>query len=80
MLKRYRIIFPKEANEKLVQYYDKDIDGYVYFVEILKALKGEPNSERQKVIDEAFHKFEKDGSGMIDIRDLKGVFNADKYP
>ena len=71
---------PKAANEKLVQYYDKDIDGYVYFVEFLKALRGEPNEERQKVIDEAFHKFEKDGSGMIDIRDLKGVFNANKHP
>ena len=25
-------------------------------------------------------KFEKDGSGMIDIRDLKGVFNASRHP
>ena len=32
------------------------------------------------MIDEAFHKFEKDGSGIIDIRDLKGVFNDDKHP
>ena len=74
------LFLPKAANEKLVQYYDKDIDGYVYFVEFLEALRGQPNSERQKVIDEAFHKFEKDGSGMIDIRDLKGVFNAEKHP
>ena len=72
------LFLPKAANEKLVQYYDKDIDGYVYFVEFLKALRGEPSEERQKVIDEAFHRFEKDGSGMIDIRDLKGVFNANK--
>ena len=74
------LFLPKAANEKLVQYYDKDIDGYVYFVEFLKELRGEPNNERQKIIDEAFKKFEKDDSNMIDIRDLKGVFNASKHP
>ena len=74
------LLLPKAANEKLVQYYDKDIDGYVYFVEFLKALRGEPNQQRQEVIDKAFMKFEKDGSGMIDIRDLKGVFNASRHP
>ena len=41
------LFLPKAANEKLVQYYDKDIDGYVYFVEFLKELRGEPNNERQ---------------------------------
>ena len=74
------LFLPKAANEKLVQYYDKDIDGYVYFNEFLVALRGEPNAERQEVIDKAFHKFEKDDSGMIDIRDLKGVFNASRHP
>ena len=74
------LFLPKAANEKLVQYYDKDIDGYVYFVEFLKELRGEPNSERQQIIDQAFHKFEKDQSNTIDIRDLKGVFNASKHP
>ena len=31
-------------------------------------------------MDEAFNKFKKDNSDMIDIRDLKGVFNASKHP
>ena len=74
------LFLPKAANEKLVQYYDKDIDGYVYFVEFLTALRGEPNNERQQIINEAFNKFKKDDSDMIDIRDLKGVFNGSKHP
>lgn len=74
------LYLPKAANEKLVQYYDKDIDGFVYFTEFLTALRGEPNEQRQAIIDRAFMKFEKDGSGLIDIRDLKGVFNASKHP
>ena len=74
------LFLPKAAHEKLVQYYDKDIDVFVYFVEFLTALRGEPNQERQRIIDEAFTKFEKDNTGMINIRDLKGVFNAEKHP
>jgi Ca2+-binding EF-hand superfamily protein len=74
------LLLPKAANEKLVQYYDKDIDGFVYFSEFLTALRGTPNDERQKAIDDCFKKFEKDNSGMIDIRDLKGMFNASKHP
>ena len=30
------LFLPKASNEKLVQYYNKDIAGYVYFVEFLK--------------------------------------------
>ena len=41
--------------------------------------RNHPNNERQLIIDEAFKKFEKDNSNMIDIRDLKGVFNASKH-
>ena len=74
------LFLPKAANEKLVHHYDKDIDGYIYFTEFLTDLRGTPNPQRQEVIDAAFHKFEKDASGMIDIRDLKGVFNASKHP
>lgn len=74
------LFLPKAANEKLVQHYDKDIDGFVYFNEFLTALRGEPNQQRQAAIDNAFHKFEKDNSGLIDIRDLKGTFNAEKHP
>ena len=74
------LYLPKAANEKLVQYYDKDIDGFVYFPEFLTDLRGTPNEQRQKAIDDCFRKFEKDGSGMIDIRDLRGMFNASKHP
>lgn len=74
------LLLPKAANEKLVQYYDKDIDGCVDFVEFLTAIRGNPDQTRQDIIDKAFMKFEKDGSGLIDVRDLRGVFNASKHP
>jgi hypothetical protein len=32
------------------------------------------------MIDKAFLKFDKDGSGSIDALDLKGVFNCSAHP
>ena len=32
------------------------------------------------MIDKAFLKFDKDGSGVITAADLKGVFNASAHP
>lgn len=74
------ILFPKIDSETIVQYFDKDIDGSVNFEEFLICLRGKPNDKRQAIIDKAFRKFDKNGSSYIDIRDLKGVFNATSHP
>jgi Ca2+-binding EF-hand superfamily protein len=54
-----------------VQYYDKDIDGYVNFQDFLEGIRGKPNEIRQEIIDIAFKKFDTNGSGWIDVRDLR---------
>jgi len=74
------ILLPKLYSEKLVQYFDKDIDGSVNFEEFLVAIRGQPSDKRQELIDIAFNKFDKNSSGIIDRRDLKGVFNASFHP
>jgi Ca2+-binding EF-hand superfamily protein len=56
-----------------VQYYDKDIDGFVNFNDFLIGIRGVPNNVRQEIIDFAFKKFDKDGTDLIDVRDLKYV-------
>jgi len=38
------------------------------------------NPRREAIVAQAFKKLDKDGSGEIDIRDIKGVFNAGKHP
>lgn len=64
----------------LVEYYNREKDGYIDFVEFLNDLRGRPSPKRLSSIDKAFLKFDKDGFGNIDIRDLKGVFNASLHP
>ena len=64
----------------IVEYYNREKDGNVNFVDFLKDLRGKPSNHRVTMIDNAFLKFDKDGTGLIDLRDLRGVFNANNHP
>ena len=74
------ILFPKIDSEILVQYFDKDIDGSVNFEDFLILIRGKMNEKRQNIIDEAFIKFDKEKCGLVNVRDLRGVFNASNHP
>ena len=38
------------------------------------------NAIRKDFVIKAFKKLDKDGSGMIDIKDIRGVYNAKNHP
>jgi Ca2+-binding EF-hand superfamily protein len=38
------------------------------------------NQNRKKIVAQAFKKLDKNGSGSIDINDIRGVYNAKKHP
>lgn len=38
------------------------------------------NSRRQKIVEQAFKKLDKDKSGIIDLDDIRGVYNAKMHP
>ena len=38
------------------------------------------NPARQAILDKAYNKFDKDGSGVITTDDMKGVYSAAKHP
>jgi len=38
------------------------------------------NPFRRELVMRAFSKFDKDGNGIIDINDVKGVYNAAHHP
>jgi hypothetical protein len=43
-------------------------------------VRGELNEFRRGIIEKAFRKIDKDGSGEIDIDDIKDLYNATKHP
>jgi Ca2+-binding EF-hand superfamily protein len=38
------------------------------------------NNFRKKLVLQAFNKLDKDGSGQIDINDIKDIYNAKRHP
>lgn len=38
------------------------------------------NQFRQGLVKQAFKKIDRDGSGVLDINDIKGVYNASSHP
>jgi len=70
---------PAEENA-LFNLLDRDHTGTVDFDEFLIGVRGKPNQRRQAMIDKAFLKFDKDCTGVITVKDLKGVYNAKAHP
>jgi len=46
----------------------------------MKALRGGLNERRTALVDQAFNKFDRDGSGVIDLDDLRGIYDASRHP
>ena len=74
------INLPKEDQDVILNFFEKDHDGMINFTEFLIALRGKPNDRRQAIIDKAFLKFDKEGTGIIDVTEIRQVYNCSKHP
>jgi len=55
-------------------------DGEISYDELMAAVTGELNPIRREIVIKAFNKLDRDGSGVIDMRDIEGVYNAKQHP
>ena len=60
----------KAEVQLLISKWDEDLSGNINFDEFLKGIRGVLSPARQRVVDDAFAKFDKAGGGTIDIEDL----------
>lgn len=60
--------------------FDINRDGVLSIDEFILAIRGELNQRRQQTIQKAFKVIDKDGSGILDINDIKDSYNASKHP
>lgn len=65
-----------EEFEMLLDAVDTSGDGLVSYDEFLLAVRGPMNERRRAVVEEAFRKLDRDGSGEVTAEDLAGVFSA----
>lgn len=75
----YMLGFTEGEIQKLFAYFDFDRSGLIEFDEFVRAIRGPMNANRKKLLPK-LSKLDKDGSGWIDLSDIKGVYNAARHP
>jgi len=57
-----------------------DGQGGIRYEEFLRVVRGDLSPAREKLIMQAFNKLDKDGSGVVDYKDLANVYNGKQHP
>lgn len=60
--------------------FDMNRDGTIQYDEFLRVIRGDLNDYRRGLAERAFKKLDRDGSGIIEIQDLEGIYNGKKHP
>lgn len=60
--------------------FDNNRDGSIQYDEFLRVIRGDLNDYRRSLVERAFKVLDKDGSGIIEVSDLVGVYNGKKHP
>lgn len=79
-VKDFRVdLSPNEVKVVFGQF-DRDNQGSIDYEEFLRQVRGEMNDRRKKICLQAFDKLDKDNSGVLEINDIKYVYNAKNHP
>merc|ERR1719446_448760 len=81
--KRLRVGLTPEQTATLFDGFDESGDGQICYDEFLIALRGNLSPTRLKVTEQAWGKllkFDKDGSGALEMDELRQVYNAKGHP
>ena len=76
----YMLGFSEGEIQKLFTHFDVDRSGLIEYDEFLRAIRGPMSAARKRIVAQAFKALDKDGSGEVDINDIRGVYNASKHP
>ena len=76
----YRIPIEEKDVKALFNEFDSDKSGSISYDEFLRGVVGEMNDFRMNLTKKAFKIMDTDGSGKIDINDLRGRYNAKFHP
>ena len=78
--KDFKVGISEENVPLLFREFDTNHDGTLNYDEFLMAIRGELSDLRRGIVEKAFRKIDKDGSGILDIDDIKDLYNASKHP
>lgn len=76
----FRMGIAESSCPALFDAFDTNKDGTINYDEFLRAVRGPLNDFRCGMVDKVFRKIDKDGSGTLEINDIKDTYNASKHP
>ena len=76
----YRIPVEEKDIKALFLEFDSDRSGSISYDEFLRGIVGEMNDFRMNLAKKAFKIMDTDNSGLIDINDIRGKYNAKFHP
>ena len=79
-MRDYGLGFQPDEMKGMYAIFDINKDGSIDYDEFLRQIRGPMNARRRKLSMQAFNKLDKDGSGIIELEDIQGVYNAKFHP
>jgi Ca2+-binding EF-hand superfamily protein len=76
----FKIDIPDDYLDTIFSAFDLNRDGTIDYDEFLRIIRGDLTPNRLALVKKAFQKLDKDGSGIVDIDDIRDVYNASKHP
>jgi Ca2+-binding EF-hand superfamily protein len=64
----------------ILKYFDTNKDGKLSFDEFLRAIRGDLNERRRKMVHMAYKVLDKDGSGQVTIADIEQAYDVSQHP
>ena len=79
-LRDFKIDVEDEHVNIVFNAFDLNRDGSIDYDEFLRIIRGDLNNGRLQLVKKAFAKLDRDGSGTVDINDIRGLYNGLKHP
>jgi calcyphosin len=76
----YGVHLTDEEFDLVLGAFDRNNDGMIDFTEFLVTLRGDLSPARLVLIEEAFRRLDKDGSGVVTLSDLVAVYSTKFHP
>jgi Ca2+-binding EF-hand superfamily protein len=79
-MRDFRLNLNDEDSRRLFAYVDADHSGEIDYEEFVHRVRGVMNNARKQLVTQAFNKLDKNGNGIVELDDIKGVYNASLHP
>lgn len=79
-MKDFKIDIPDDQIAIVFIAFDLNRDGTIAYDEFLRIIRGDLTPGRITLVKKAYTKLDRDGSGIVDINDIKGLYSGAKHP